>query len=419
MLNRLRNLSARQQIVFGAMGQILLFIIAFSYAMFQGGFVSWFVFYSYLPVFLNAMLVLFYPLRDIKMNRVIHKGELFGGESLTLTIEISRKLAFPLFYLVVQDQLPKRLLQKEPHRKKEKTKGLFSLGFKRRVSFTYQLSDMPRGDYRFTEIELRTGDFFGFIQKKRTVSLDNSVVVYPRVQTLDEWKPVELAFGGSHRSKKQFEQDLTSFSSIRDYLPGDRLSWLDWKATARANRLVTKQFDYPMNRDMIVVLDCFGVAQAENRGNFERSVSLAASLLDRITRFGASVGFIAIGNQSAFFEMSNQARAKWQILNYLVGVEPNGEGTSSFTLSKYLQRLPHHASIVYVTTQSNEKDSQLLYDIASRGMPVELFFVNDALLESQRKALLARLNTQSIITHQIKDNQFNQDLKVGGSRATS
>lgn len=40
----------------------LLAIILFCYSMFQGGFVSWFLFYAYVPILLYVLLVLAYPL---------------------------------------------------------------------------------------------------------------------------------------------------------------------------------------------------------------------------------------------------------------------------------------------------------------------------------------------------------------------
>src|SRR5690625_6635368 len=57
-----------------------LVIVLFSFAMFQGGFLSWFLFYSYIPFFLYYMLFIFYPLHKWKVDsnlssRVVHAGD--------------------------------------------------------------------------------------------------------------------------------------------------------------------------------------------------------------------------------------------------------------------------------------------------------------------------------------------------------
>ncbi len=406
------------QTLFGTIWLGLLFLLAFSYAMFQGGFVSWFVFYSFLPVLINSLLVLFYPLRDLKITRSVNKRELFGGETLEVSIEIQRRLPFPLLYLVVEDHLPAGLDRLEKKGKKKPSKGLFSLGFNRTSSFTYNIKEMPRGEHTFIAVELKTGDFFGFIQKKRVVPLETRIAVYPKIQLIDSWAPQDLAYGGNHRSKKHFEHDLTSISSIRDYMPGDRLSWIDWKSTARSNHIVTKEFDYPMNRDVVVVFDLFGEARSENQKNFETGLSLAASLVDRTISLGASVGFISIGRSSTFFELMQQSTIKWQILNHLVKVNPNGVGEASHSLIQYLQKLSHQATILYVTTQINKKDIRLFNEIMTRGLTIEFFFVHDGPVEPETLQLLGQLDVKGIQTRMIRSPELNQELKAGGTRAT-
>ena len=69
----------------------LLFLITFSYAMFQGGFVSWFLFYSFLPFAIYSLLLLFYPLTGMKMTRSISHTELTDGQELTVTIHVERE----------------------------------------------------------------------------------------------------------------------------------------------------------------------------------------------------------------------------------------------------------------------------------------------------------------------------------------
>ena len=59
---------------------LLLILITFSYAMFQGGFVSWFLFYSFLPFALYALGLALYSIKDIKAERVYTKQEFNAGE---------------------------------------------------------------------------------------------------------------------------------------------------------------------------------------------------------------------------------------------------------------------------------------------------------------------------------------------------
>lgn len=418
MINRFNRSIKRHQTLLGILLLILLFLLSFSYAMFQGGFVSWFVFYSFLPVLIYSFLVLCYPLGDLKVNRLIKKRELFSGETLQVTIEFKRRFPFPLFYLMVEDQLPNNNESNKPLPNSAKSKGLFSLGFSRKTTFSYKVENMPRGEFQFLAVGLSTGDLFGFIKKRRIVALPETVVVYPKVQTLKKWTPGDHAFGGTHRSKKHFEHDITSISSIRDYVPGDKMSWMDWKATARVNHLVTKQFEYPLNRDIVVVFDRFVERNEAGRKAFETGTSLAASLVERGIGLGASVGFISIGKESSYFQSTNHSAHKWTIFDHLARANPDGSGEATYALTRYLQQLPHHATFLYVTTHLSTKVLNLFNEIRIRGLTIEIFYINEERREDMKTAaILGGLESQGNLTYQIKEGDFNPQLKAGGKRA--
>ncbi|PAD62894.1 DUF58 domain-containing protein, partial [Bacillus siamensis] len=61
----------------------------FSYAMFQGGFVSWFLFYAFLPFIVYAGLVAVYPLRAFQAAREISSARLTSGDRLSVTIRLT------------------------------------------------------------------------------------------------------------------------------------------------------------------------------------------------------------------------------------------------------------------------------------------------------------------------------------------
>ena len=70
-------------------GTVLALIgVLFSYAMFQGGFVSWFLFYSFLPFGLCALAIAAYPLHRIQVTRTIASSSYYAGDTLTVTISL-------------------------------------------------------------------------------------------------------------------------------------------------------------------------------------------------------------------------------------------------------------------------------------------------------------------------------------------
>jgi uncharacterized protein (DUF58 family) len=64
-----------------AIGGRLLFVLflvicSFAFAMFQGGFVSWFIFYSLLPFALYSIAFFFSPISKIEVERYIQTAQI-------------------------------------------------------------------------------------------------------------------------------------------------------------------------------------------------------------------------------------------------------------------------------------------------------------------------------------------------------
>ncbi|MDD1370122.1 DUF58 domain-containing protein, partial [Bacillus sp. MHSD17] len=74
----------------------LCLVLIFVYAMLQGGFVSWFLFYSIIPIGLYSLLLPFYALRNAEVKRITNQDEYVAGEPFLSTITIKRSFPFPL-----------------------------------------------------------------------------------------------------------------------------------------------------------------------------------------------------------------------------------------------------------------------------------------------------------------------------------
>ncbi|WP_265181873.1 DUF58 domain-containing protein [Geomicrobium sp. JCM 19055] len=124
----------------------------------------------------------------------------------------------------------------------------FSLCFlKKEQTYSYVIRGDKRGVHTFTEVELETGDMIGLIKRRRIVRVDNEIRVYPKRASLpiafsSLRKAIKLQNEGNSSRRMTFNETL-DFSHLREYAPGDRLSTIDWKVTARRGELATKEFD--------------------------------------------------------------------------------------------------------------------------------------------------------------------------------
>ena len=142
-----------------------------------------------------------------------------------------------------------------------------------------------RGVYRQDAFGIRTRFPFGFFEKTRRVESQIEIAVYPRVEPTDQFYEVLPLLSGEMAS--YFRGRGHELHSLRDYLPTDSARFVDWKVTAKAGRMMVREFAREDERRVMLVLDPFmgpprvesgERAAAEHAERFERAVAMTACI---------------------------------------------------------------------------------------------------------------------------------------------
>ena len=289
-----------------------LIVLTFSYAMFQGGFVSWFLFYSFLPFAIYCVALSFYSLNELEVTRVLQKSDYKAGEPLKVAVSVKRAKSFPLFYLLMEDHLSEALKLAS---QQKKTKALLLPGVKKEFSYEYVIDELPRGEHLFESFTLRIGDPLGLFEKEKRFTVEDKIIVYPAYSEL-LYRTFENQYDqGLTASRERVQRDTSMATGVRDYQPGDRFSWINWKASAKRNVLMTKEFEQRQSHDVFVVMDC-----APDK-NFEPVVSFTASLLRAILKKGAQTGLLTMSNERASFPIRGGEQHLQQLFYHLAKIE--------------------------------------------------------------------------------------------------
>jgi len=125
-----------------------------------------------------------------------------------------------------------------------------------------------RGDHRVMEGKLQSSFPFGLAEYSRVCGDSQMVLVFPKIESMDEQIPMYL--GGSGRGVEKTDPFGTIPYLLRDYVPGDPYKHIDWKKTAQTGSLITRVFSEEGAREVTIRLP----------GNAsERAISRAASLV--------------------------------------------------------------------------------------------------------------------------------------------
>ncbi|MGU4885096.1 DUF58 domain-containing protein, partial [Escherichia coli] len=113
---------------------------------------------------------------------------------------------------------------------------------------------------------------------------------------------------------------------VREYQPGDKFAWIDWKATARRDSIMTKEFEQMQSHDVVVFIDR---SQSEL---FESIVSYSASLIRTIVKSGARVGVVSVGQQQKVFPLQADEQHVSSIFYHLAKVDCDSQTPFSSVL---------------------------------------------------------------------------------------
>ncbi|MBM7572773.1 DUF58 domain-containing protein [Aquibacillus albus] len=389
---------------------VILFGVFYSYAMFQGGFVSWFLFYSFLPLVIYMFLLLAYPISNWHVSRSLSKQVVQAGDQVKIELEINRKFGFPLYYLVVEEFFPSSLQQKHVTRKnyqflnepqaltlKRQVKKVTFPWFKRTIRFQYSLTDLPRGEHRLRALRVKTGDFFGFIKKEYVYEVNNYILVYPPKRKVLVKEKVNSFDEGASPTFQVNMKNSNIVSGIREYMPGDRFSWIDWKATARKNTVMTKEFEQEKSSSMLLLLDATDY-QGINKIGFEASVELTCSILESYRKRTAQLAFISLGEEQVFFPLNQNPGKDSLIMSFLATVQPGGNTAFPQLLMEQSKRIPNGLVIMLVTTNVSQSVKQSIDQLRQKSKRVMIY-----LIKPKNQLLDA-------------DNRLIQQMKVEGTQ---
>src|SRR5438132_2502234 len=124
------------------------------------------------------------------------------------------------------------------------------------VSLTYTVRSAVKGDFRIGPVRVRSLDPLALGAEDAVVRLDARLVVAPAMEDL------RRARLGPRRTRPWFGQVPsrqigagTDFWGVREYVAGDEVRRINWKASARLDRLFTNEYEGERSGDVVIVVD--------------------------------------------------------------------------------------------------------------------------------------------------------------------
>jgi uncharacterized protein (DUF58 family) len=245
-----------------------------------------------------------YAFKRLEYGLEISERRVFFGEQINLEITLTNGKFLPLPWVHLEVEIPTevKLLKGKTYSSakpgREALSGFFSLGWYHRIKRRYPVLCGRRGIFFFGPSRINTGDPFGFFRNASDFNEEATLLVFPRILTLTELGiPSRQPFGDIRLRRHLFE-DPIQVMAIRDYVPGDPMKRIHWKATARLQKLQSRVFDHTTSMDMALFLDSRTVSYQYYwftliSDLLETAILTATAIADHSLRNGYKVGVYA------------------------------------------------------------------------------------------------------------------------------
>ncbi|HEV8511414.1 MAG TPA: DUF58 domain-containing protein [Gemmatimonadales bacterium] len=169
---------------------------------------------------------------------------------------------------------------------------------------------------------------FGLGRHRMRLPLPWDVVVYPPLVSVRLRASVAEALRRRDVGTKAIRQlgEGRLFESLREWGPGDDLRHIDWKATARRGKVITRQYEAERRQQVLLVLDTGRLMTAEVSAGVARldfAVQAALELAYAAAQYDDNVGIMTFADGVQHFVAPERGRTGVRrVLDVLAEVQP-------------------------------------------------------------------------------------------------
>lgn len=246
-------------------------------------------------------------LKRIGYSRYFSTGACTEGDEVELVEQVVNRSWIPLPWLRLEARMHASLrfqrqasLEVSEGSEYQHHLSLFSMAPFSRITRKHKVRGMKRGIYALETMTMSTGDVLGTYQTSRQFDVEAELVVYPRAP---EWDRAELpshSWQGDIVVKRWIMEDPFMIAGVREYRPGDPLKGINWKATARAGKMLVHHHDFTSDHRLMVFVNTEADENMWGKVTdpelVEREIHRAAAVAEYALDQGIEVGYACNGH---------------------------------------------------------------------------------------------------------------------------
>lgn len=277
------------------------------------------------------------------------------------------------------------------------------------AEYRYRLRLNRRGDYTFGQLDLLLTSRLGFWQRRLLAGDSTRLRVYPDYAAVSHYAmlSMEQQAGQIGIRKQQRRGEGKEFHQLREFRQGDSLRQIDWNATARQRKLVSKDYQDEQDQQILFLLDCGRRMRSQDGELSHLDHALNALLLMSYAALkqGDAVGMMAFGDAERWLKPAKGVAQMTRLLHSVYDLETSTRASDHTTAAQQLLTRQHKRSLIVLLTNLQDDDGDELLPALR-------------LLQRQHLVLLANLEDPALldVLHQ-PVTQFTDALRHAGTHS--
>ncbi|MBN2545775.1 MAG: DUF58 domain-containing protein [Spirochaetes bacterium] len=350
-------------------------LLAFFFLLFFSDWMIKFLTISYLIINILSYVyskILFENIEIYHKKNIIRS---YKNHNIEIELTLKNKSFLQANYLFIKDNTGLLSL-------KESGKFLIRLNKFGKINLSYFVNAYKRGLFIIGPIKINGSDPLGFYPWEKTINSFSQIIIYPDIYkffiNIREGIPV-----GIIKSSNKIYEDTTLFKTVREYINGDDLKRINWKISAKMNKLHTMEYEYSLNSTVMILLNLnlndFPLRYRFNHS--ENAIEIASSLVFYFTNQKQNIGLISngkINNKYVYFPIKNGHNHAVMILESLAMINTSEafENLIGMIAGTKIQ-LPGRTRIILITPKISMEELFCFYQFKKDNLLFDVFLLSE------------------------------------------
>jgi len=232
-------------------------------------------------------------------------------------------------------------------------------------TLNYRVQPTERGEHDFANIQIRRYSPWGFWTTRQDLGEPHLARVFPNFTAISKYalRGADSLQAMAATHVKQRRGEGLDFHQLREYRVGDTFRQIDWKASARSQKLISKEFQEERDQQVIFLLDSGRrmLARDGDLSHFDHVLNTVMLLGYIALRQGDAVGYMTCEPDPRWLPATKGRSTISTLSRHLFDMQPRPEATDYWHAATELVRRQRRRALVILVTNVRDEDSQDLH----------------------------------------------------------